>query len=151
LLSDDKNWAEFEAALNQRTLRVYALEKRCVRLDTTSASGYWAVSKNGVFQFGHSKEHRPDLPQAKVMLAALDPLGDSKMMSLATRAHLVAGGDYYLGPLALTQAPQATIDAYPRRSRQTNKKTLPKMEGSFLVTPVPLPILYHPQRDLAHP
>lgn len=150
LLSDDKNWVEFEVALNQRTLRVYALEKRRVRLDTTSASGYWAVSENGLFQFGHSKDHRPDLAQAKVMLAALDPLGmplvaqvvsgekaddplyipaidevhkaveewgllyvgDSKMMSLATRAHLVTGGDYYLGPLALTQVPQATIDGY---------------------------------------
>lgn len=150
LLSDDKNWVEFEEALNRRTLRVYALEKRRVRLDTTSASGYWAVSEDGLFQFGHSKDHRPDLAQAKVMLAALDPLGmplvaqvvsgekaddplyipaidevrkaveewgllyvgDSKMMSLATRAHLVAGGDYYLGPLALTQVPQATIDGY---------------------------------------
>jgi len=27
LLSDDKNWVEFEGALNQRTLRIYALEK----------------------------------------------------------------------------------------------------------------------------
>jgi len=27
LLSDDKNWVEFEVALNQRTLRIYALEK----------------------------------------------------------------------------------------------------------------------------
>lgn len=46
-----------------------------LRLDTTSASGYWAVSENGLFQFGHSKHHRPDLAQAKLMLAALDPLG----------------------------------------------------------------------------
>jgi transposase len=28
-----------------------------------------------LFQFGHSKDRRPDLPQVKVMLAALDPLG----------------------------------------------------------------------------
>lgn len=39
-------------------------------------------------------------------------VGDSKLMALATRTHLVAGGDYYLAPLALTQVPQATIDAY---------------------------------------
>jgi len=75
LLSDDATWQGFEAALNQRTLRVYDLAAECVRLDTTSASGYWAVTEDGLFQFGHSKDHRPDLPQVKVMLATLDPLG----------------------------------------------------------------------------
>jgi transposase len=44
-------------------------------LDSTSASGYWSVTPEGLFQFGHSKDRRPDLPQVKVMLAALDPLG----------------------------------------------------------------------------
>jgi transposase len=34
----------------------------------------------GLFQFGHSKDYRPDLPQVKVMQAVLDPLG----MPLAT-------------------------------------------------------------------
>ena len=48
LLSDDDNWAAFEAALNQRTLRVYALEQQRVRLDTTSASGYWSVTEDGL-------------------------------------------------------------------------------------------------------
>lgn len=150
LLSDDGAWTAFEAALNQRTLRVYDLAAQCVRLDTTSASGYWEVTADGVFQFGHSKDHRPDLPQVKVMLATLDPLGmplvtqvvsgekaddplyipaiaqvrtgvgrrgllyvgDCKLMALATRAYLAAGGDHYLAPLALTQLPQAAIDAY---------------------------------------
>jgi transposase len=150
LLSDDAAWTAFEAALNQRTLRVYDLAAQCVRLDTTSASGYWEVTADGVFQFGHSKDHRPDLPQVKVLLATLDPLGmplvtqvvsgakaddplyipaidqvrtgvgrrgllyvgDCKLLALATRAHLVAGGDHYLAPLALTHLPQATIEAY---------------------------------------
>ena len=75
LLSNDANWMVFEAALNQRTLRVYDLAAECVRLDTTSASGYWEVTADGRFQFGHSKDHRADLPQVKVMLATLDPLG----------------------------------------------------------------------------
>ena len=34
-----------------------------------------SVSDDGLFQFGHSKDHRPDLPQVKVMQAVLDPLG----------------------------------------------------------------------------
>jgi hypothetical protein len=39
------------------------------------ASGYWTVTEEGLFQFGHSKDHRPDLLQVKVMLSALDPMG----------------------------------------------------------------------------
>jgi transposase len=74
-LSEDGNWSNFEAALNRRTLRVYNLERKCVRLDSTTANGYWEVTEDGLFQFGHSKDHRPDQPQVKVMLSTLDPLG----------------------------------------------------------------------------
>ena len=46
----------------------------------------WAAKRpETMFQFGHSKHHRPDLPQVKVMLATLDPLG----MPVATQ--VVAG------------------------------------------------------------
>lgn len=38
------------------------------------------MSAGGLFQFGPSKDYRPDLPQVKVMQAVLDPLG----MPLAT-------------------------------------------------------------------
>lgn len=90
-LSDDTRWAAFEGALTGRLLRVYDLAGPVgvaagvagaaqagpgpvVRLDTTTASGYWQVTPDGLFQFGHSKDHRPDLPQVKVLLATLDPL-----------------------------------------------------------------------------
>lgn len=150
MLSDDERWAAFEASLNRRTIRVYDLTPESIRIDSTTASGYWKVSEAGLFQLGHSKDHRPDLPQLKVVLATLDPLGmpvatqvvagdkaddplyipsieqvragmerrgllyvgDSKMMSLETRAHLQAGGDYYLGPLSLTQVPQEALENY---------------------------------------
>jgi transposase len=79
-LSDDTRWAAFESALNQHTVRVYDLATARVHVDSTSASVYATVSEGGLFQFGHSKEHRPDLPQVKVMQAVLDPLG----MPLAT-------------------------------------------------------------------
>lgn len=79
-LHDDTRWAAFESALNQHTVRVYALPTARVHVDSTSASAYTTVSENGLFQFGHSKDYRPDLPQVKVMLAVLDPLG----MPLAT-------------------------------------------------------------------
>ncbi len=74
-LSDDAGWQEFERALNRHTVRVYELKPKQVRVDSTTASGYWTVNEEGLFQFGHSKDHRPDLPQVKVMISALDPLG----------------------------------------------------------------------------
>jgi transposase len=70
-----KGWAAFEGQLNQKLLRVYALNPKRVRIDTTTCSGYWQVSADGLFQFGYSKDRRPDLPQVKVVLSALDPLG----------------------------------------------------------------------------
>jgi transposase len=74
-LADSENWKAFETELNRRTLRVYDLRAHRVRVDSTTASGYWTVTEEGLFQHGHSKDHRPDLPQLKVMLSALDPLG----------------------------------------------------------------------------
>ena len=74
-LSHDTHWRTFEGALNQQALRVYDLEPACVRLDSTTANGHWTVTDDGLFQFGHSKDHRADLPQVKVMISALDPLG----------------------------------------------------------------------------
>src|SRR6516225_3610495 len=79
-LSEDTRWAAFEAALNQYTVRVYDLSTARVHVDSTSASVYATVSEGGLFQLGHSKDARPDLPQVKVMQAVLDPLG----MPLAT-------------------------------------------------------------------
>jgi len=74
-LSDDSSWTNFERRLTGTLLRVYDLRPERVRLDSTTLSGYWEVTEDGLFQFGHSKDRRPDLPQVKVMLATLDPLG----------------------------------------------------------------------------
>src|SRR5712691_11542855 len=73
--SSDQKWQHFETALNQRIVRVYNLKPKRVRVDSTTASGYWTVTEEGLFQLGYSKDHRPDLPQLKVMLSTLDPLG----------------------------------------------------------------------------
>lgn len=146
-LGQDQDWQQFESNMTKGLLRIYDLKSSLVRLDSTSGSGYWQVTENGLFQFGHSKDHRPDLRQFKVMLATLDPLGlavgiqvvsgekaddplyvpaieqvrkntgrsgllyvgDSKMMSLETRLHLVADGDYYLGPFSKVQMPDEVL------------------------------------------
>jgi transposase len=145
-LSDDVRWTACETALTERMVRVYELPTERVRLDSTTASGHHGVTEAGLFQFGHSKDHRPDLPQVKVMLSTLDPqglpvalevvpgdraddplyrpaiervraslgqrgllyVGDAKMASLETRAHVQAGGDFYLCPLTAIQVPTET-------------------------------------------
>ena len=137
-LSDDASWTAIEQALGQRTIRVYQLPQHTVRLDSTTVSLHHDPEGTELIRYGHSKDHRPDLAQLKVMLASLDPMGaplvtqmvagsvaddglyipavdqvrsvlgqtgllyigDSKMEALATRAHIVAGGDYYLTPLS---------------------------------------------------
>jgi transposase len=75
LLSNDVHWQAFEQELMGQLLRVYDLSATCVRIDTTTASSYAQVNEAGLLQLGHSKDHRPDLPQLKLVLASLDPLG----------------------------------------------------------------------------
>jgi transposase len=74
-LSDDTHCREFEQDLTGQVVRVYDLLPSSVRLDSTTASSSGAVSEDGLLQLGHSKDHRPNLPQLKVLLATLDPLG----------------------------------------------------------------------------
>lgn len=78
--SEDSVWEEAENHLSQHQVQVYDLDEEPIRLDSTTASVYHDTEGNTLFRHGHSKDHRPDLPQLKVMLAALDPMG----MPLAT-------------------------------------------------------------------
>jgi len=75
--ADPEAWAAVETGLNEVALRVYDLDAaaRPIRIDSTSAKTYATVDENGWFQLGHSKDHRPDLPQIKISLSTLDPLG----------------------------------------------------------------------------
>jgi transposase len=101
-LSDDGRWAAFEAALTGRLVRVYDLTTERVRLDATTASGYWQVTPDGLFQFGHSKDHRPDLPQVKVLLATLDPLALPVVTEVVSGEH--ADDPLYLPAIARVRA-----------------------------------------------
>jgi transposase len=75
-LHDGDTWAAFEQQFNASLLRVYPLPTAVVRVDTTTASTFAApTGEHSMFQFGHSKDHRPDLAQIKVAVAVLDPLG----------------------------------------------------------------------------
>src|SRR3990172_2023433 len=155
-LSRTADWEALEEELWAKTVAVYDLDQGMtgVRLDSTTTYGYHTPTEDGVMQFGHSKDHRPDLPQLKLMAAAVEPSGhllacdvlpgqsaddplyqpviarvrqmlgrvgllysgDCKMAALATRAELVAHGDYYLTVLPLTGQTRAEFDAWVGRA-----------------------------------
>ncbi|NOT61358.1 MAG: hypothetical protein HOP19_14160, partial [Acidobacteria bacterium] len=101
-----EHWVEFETALNRRVLRVYDLKAQRVRIDTTSASSF--VTPDGLFQLGYSKDHRPDLPQVKIALSTLDPLGVPFTVT-------VVGGQEADDPLYLPEIAQARRSAGQRQ------------------------------------
>jgi transposase len=75
-LSDDETWAAIERDLWGPAVAVYEMESPDVRLDSTTSYGYHDVEESGLMQYGgHSKDHRPDLPQLKLMAAAAEPSG----------------------------------------------------------------------------
>jgi transposase len=137
-LHDDTRWATFESALNQHTVRVYALPTARVHVDSTSARAYTIGSENGLLQFGHSKDYRPDLPQVKVMQAVLDPLG----MPLATE---VVSGERADDPLYIPciRRVQASVGRHgllyvgdcKMASRET--RAFLATQGDFYLCPLP--------------
>lgn len=86
-LSADADWEAIQNDLNQQTLTVYELPTDLVRLDATTISV--DTDPRGLLQIGHSKDHRADTPQIKVMMASLDPLA----MPLVTQVVAGNGAD----------------------------------------------------------
>ena len=74
-LSNTETWDHIEAGLWSGTCEVYALPVERVRLDSTTSYGFHTIVAGGLMQLGHSKDHRPDLPQFKLMAAAAEPSG----------------------------------------------------------------------------
>ncbi len=74
-LSNTQAWEALETDLWQSTLKVYAIEVEGIRLDSTTTYGYHTPVEDGLMQYGHSKDHRPDQPQLKLMAAAAEPSG----------------------------------------------------------------------------
>lgn len=74
-LGTTPRWGELEEALWAKTVAVYDFETTGVRLDSTTSYGYHTPSEDGLMQLGHSKDHRPDLAQLKLMAGAIEPAG----------------------------------------------------------------------------
>ena len=169
-LSDHERWEACEQALTGQLVRVYELPVERVRLDSTTASGHHGVTEDGLFQFGHSKDHRPDLPRVKVMLSALDPLGlpvatevlpgeraDDPLYRPAlakVRASLGQGGLLYVGDAKMaaleTRAQvQAGGDAYlcPLTAHQVTTAQLDALLAPVWAEQQPLETITRPQPD----
>lgn len=133
-LSQRDVWTKVEQRVNRQMVRAYRLTPERVRLDSTTASVYAGDDETAVlFQRGHSKDHRPDLRQLKVMLAALDPLGVivgaevvpgnqaddglyvpmiQRLQASLTEQGLLYIGDCKMGALNTRAYVQATRNAY---------------------------------------
>jgi len=64
-----------EEQLGQHLIRAYALPTDTARIDTTTVSVYHQPEQTNLLDYGHSKDHRPDLRQFKEVLSTLDPVG----------------------------------------------------------------------------
>jgi transposase len=72
-LGDPATWQAIEKDLWQQTVLAYDLRCERVRLDSTTTYGFHETSPDGLMQLGHSKDHRPDKPQMKLMAAVAEP------------------------------------------------------------------------------
>jgi transposase len=76
LLGDTAHQTALDQGLVQSWITLYELPTEMTRHDSTTVSVYQeAGDEEGLLGYGHSKDHRPDLVQFKVMLSTLDPLG----------------------------------------------------------------------------
>ena len=82
-LSHTETWNSIEADLWKGTCAVYSLPLERIRLDSTTSYGFHTPTDGGLMQLGHSKDHRPDLAQFKLMAAAAEPTGQL----IATTVH----------------------------------------------------------------
>lgn len=71
--ANDSAWEALETDLWKNSVNVFEIQENVLRFDGTAACGYHDIIENGLMQFGASKDHRPDLPQLKIMAASIDP------------------------------------------------------------------------------
>src|SRR5262249_6455072 len=121
-----------------------------VHVDSPSASAYATVSDGGLFQFGHSKDYRPDLPQVKVMQAVFVPFG------LPPAPDVVYGGGADDPPFMPRIGPrQASVGRHgllyvgdcKMASRETRARLV--VPGDFYLCPLPQVQLAEGELDTA--
>jgi transposase len=109
MLGNSEVQEALDEAFLQRWIRVYRLPTKTVRLDSTSVSVYHDPDDpDTMLLHGHSKDHRPDLRQFKLMLSALDPM--SMPVCVQTIAGNRADDGLYLPAYQRTVAVLGTTD-----------------------------------------
>lgn len=76
--ADEVQGLRYQQMQGQHLIQAYALPTDVARYDTTTFSVYHTPDEeqdDTLFQHGHSKDQRPDLPQFKQALGTLDPAG----------------------------------------------------------------------------
>lgn len=72
--SDKAAWNAMLSEHNAHLIRLYELPTDIARVDSVNIPAYRDPEEGSLFQFGHRKNHQPNLPQVKTMLVSLDPL-----------------------------------------------------------------------------
>ena len=85
-LSKSKIWNAVEKDLDKDSIEIYQLPTAVVRCDMTTVSGFHAVQDGGLMQFGNSKDD-PTLPQIKLAVASLDPMGMPLAIEVVSGEH----------------------------------------------------------------
>jgi transposase len=138
-LSDDAAWDTTEQALWTASVTVYAVPVSGVRLDGTTLAGSPQPTADGLMQYGQSKDHRPDLPQLKLMAAAAEPTG--QLIATAIRPGQAADDPLYtpliqrvrqfLGRRGLLYTGDCKMAALATRTELV-------AHGDYYLTPLPL-------------
>lgn len=144
-LSKPERWERFEAALWNSSVSVYEILKPSVgelysaHCDSTTASGYHQVHENGVMQRGHSKDHRPDLAQLKLMTVAVHPYG--QLIATRVASGETADDGLYLPLIARTRQILGRIGVlYVGDSKMSALATRAQIaqQGDYYLTVAPL-------------
>jgi transposase len=138
-LSHPETWNRIEADLWNGPCDVYSIPLEQIRLDSTTSYGFHTPGDGGLMQLGHSKDHRPDLAQFKLMAAAAEPTGQL----IATTVHPGDAADdplylpiiervrTILGRTGLLYAGDCKMAALETRGAIAAR-------GDFYLTPLPL-------------
>jgi len=137
-----------EEQLGQHLIRAYALPTDTARIDTTTVSVYHQPAEPTLLDYGHSKDHRPDLRQFKEVLSTLDPLGVP--LCSATVAGHCADDPLYL-PLwrrmvAVIGHPDFLVVGDCKLASLANRAQIQDGQGYYLA---PLPMTGDTPDDLA--
>ena len=138
-LSNLDTWDRLEALLWDGTCEVYALPVDRVRLDSTTSYGFHTIVEGGLMQLGHSKDHRPDLPQFKLMAAAAEPTG--QLIAATVHPGDAADDPLYLPIIARVRALlKRTGLLYTGDCKMAALETRAAIvaAGDFYLTPLPM-------------